>query len=136
MPTHSPDFKHFILSQYQPNSRSHGFNALSRFPGVGVSATTIENWYSSWDGTPQSLERKAGSGRPRVLTRAETAHQILSRVRAANRRHEAVHYTSIKPSIEAATGKSISLRTIQRYGREDAGIRDHRTKKRTVAERK
>lgn len=136
MPTHSSDFKHFILSQYQPNSRDHSFRALSRFPGVGVSATAIENWYSRWDGTPQSLERRGGSGRPRVLTRAEIAHQILPRVRAANRRHEAVHYTDLLPTVMKATGKTVSIETLRRYGRQDAGIRDHRTKKRTATERK
>jgi hypothetical protein len=64
------------------------------------------------------------------------AQQIARRVKAANRNHTAVHYTSLLPLVRAATDTTVSLRTIQRYGKEEAGIRDKRTKKRTQAERK
>lgn len=136
MPTHSPDFKHFILTQYRPHSPTQSFEALARTAGGGLSATTIARWYSRWDGTPSSLERAPVKGRPRVLTRTQLAQQIARRVKAANRNHTAVHYTSLLPLVRAATDTTVSLRTIQRYGKEEAGIRDKRTKKRTQAERK
>jgi transposase len=136
MPTYSSDLKHHILSQYRPYSPHHSFHALALSVGGGLSASTISDWYSRWDGTPQSLERKAGSGRPRIMTRAQMAQQILPRVRSANRRHEAVHYTTIKPAVERAIGKSISLRTIQRYGKKILHIKDKKTKKRTAVERR
>jgi hypothetical protein len=55
-------------------------------------------------------------------------------VRAANRQHSAIHYTTLLPLVEAATGVNLSVETLRRYGREEAGLKDKRTKKRTAAE--
>jgi len=56
-------------------------------------------------------------------------------VRRANRAHKAVHYAPLRAQLIAATRKQPSLRTVQRYGHDDA-IKKQRTKKRTANERK
>lgn len=110
--------KHHILTQYQPFSHIHSFHALARLYNVKGGASTIQKWHRRWDGTAQSLERLEGSGRPRLLSRIELTRHVAPRIRAANRRAEAVHYSTIHASVEAATGRHISQRTLRRYGQE------------------
>jgi hypothetical protein len=51
-----------------------------------------------------------------------------------NRKHEPVHYTQLRQTVEEKTGKKVSIRTIRRYGKEKLGARDKRTQKRTHEE--
>lgn len=129
-----PNFKQWILRQYKPDSRTQGSTALARFIGRKFASSTIRRWYGLWKGGEKSLERKKGSGRPRLLSREEATVHIGDRVRRANREHRAIHYTSLLPDVQRETGKKVSLRTLRRYGREVAGIRQRRTKKRKVDE--
>jgi hypothetical protein len=45
-----------------------------------------------------------------------------------------VHYTELLPSVRQKTGADVSLRSLQRYGKEQLRARDKKTKKRTSAE--
>ena len=53
---------------------------------------------------------------------------------AANRAHRAVHYTELLPEVRQKTGTEVSLRSLQRYGKEELGARDKHSKKRTADE--
>jgi hypothetical protein len=71
-------YKHFILTKYRPNCRGNGFEALAKQYGVkgGAAAAAIKYWYDRWDGTPTSLERKPGAGRPPILSSKEIQQHI------------------------------------------------------------
>jgi hypothetical protein len=59
----TPEFKHDILRQYLPSSRDNSFGALARRYNIKGGKGTIQRWYARWDGTPASLEQRAGAGR-------------------------------------------------------------------------
>lgn len=126
--------KHDILVHYL--SRSTGETASSILAAHGVSAAprTLWSWQQQWDGTPQSLQHKAVSGRPRTLSTQQVRRHIAAPIRNANRAHRAVRYTKLLPQVRRATGAELSLRTLQRYGKEEAGGQLTRGKKRTAEE--
>jgi transposase len=130
----SPDFKHHILTQYEANTRGYGFHALACRYGVSGGGQTIQYWYRAWDGSPASLQRKAIPGRPRLLTRAQVGRYIRTPIRRRNRSHLPVHYTELQDSIQRSTGKSISLPTIRRHGRQELQAQCKHTRKRTIQE--
>jgi transposase len=130
----SPGLKHRILSQYQPHCRGAGFGALAARYGVAGGERTVRRWFAAWDGTPRSLQRKSGSGRPRALSGAQATRYIYKPIQRKNRAHRAVHYTQLLPTVRAGTGKAISLRTVQRYGKNLYSAKNKRTEKRTAQE--
>jgi hypothetical protein len=137
MTNYPPQVKHRILTQYQPHCRGKGFKALAQQHGIQGGGRTIKYWYDRWDGTVASLERQpAGAGRPRILSSEEIKQHIGAQVKKKNRLPEPAHYTQLIYSVKEKTGKQVSLRTIQRYGKEEESIRDNRAIKRTREERK
>jgi transposase len=132
----SPAQKQHILSQYQAGVRGAGLGALARRYAVAGGKRTVQRWLSRWDGTPGSLVPRKSPGRPRLLSRAQVARHILAPIRAKNREARAVHYTELLPTVQAATGVRLSLRSVQRYGQRDLRCRDRRTQKKTKTERK
>jgi hypothetical protein len=94
----------------------------------------LRGWLQRWDGSDASLERKRGSGRARVLSTAEVSRHVRAPILAANRAHRAIHYTELLPVVRQKTGTAVSLRSLQRYGKEELGGRDKRSKKRTADE--
>lgn len=129
----SPELKQHILTQHRAGTGTQSLAALARSAGVGVSASTVLRWQRRWDGTVQSLQHRGGAGRPRLLSATQVRRHVTPRVRAANRRGAAMHYTTMLHSIRAATGKSPSLRTMQRYGKQEQ-VKQKRGKKRTAKE--
>lgn len=128
MTVFTPQLKHHILNQYQEGVRGCGFNALATRYAVGGGGTLIRSWYLRWDGTPESLQRKKGSGRKAPLTAAQIQRHIVTPVRAANRAHQAIHYPEIRRKIHTATGRCLPLRTVQRLGQQ-AACKRHTNKK-------
>lgn len=115
----TPQLKHHILSQYQSHSHQNSFETLATRYNVKGGGSTIRKWHNKWDGTPKSLERKKGSGRPRLLSRSQVWRYISQPIIKKNRQHRPIHYTQLLPSIQAKTNHpNISLRTIQREGNE------------------
>lgn len=132
----TPSQKHHILTQYQPRTHGHTFAALAQQYGVKGGKPTIHYWYKQWDGSPSSLHRKAVAGRPRLLTRSQTMNIITQPIQNKRRVHAPVLYTDILSSVQEKSGTMISLRSVQRYGKKEAGIKLKTTKKRTAAESK
>lgn len=131
----TPELKHHILQQYRPYTRDGSFEALARRFAVEGGRQTIQKWHSHWNGSAASLKHKQGAGRPRKLSGAQVTRHVKKRIVVANRRSEAVHYPSLLPSVQAATGSDLSLRTLRRYGKE-AGVKNKRTSKRKADESK
>jgi transposase len=95
---------------------------------------TLIRWHQRWDGTAASLKQQQRSGRPCTLTPAEVSRHIRAPILAANRAHRAIHYSDIWRQVETKTGKKITLRTVQRTGKETLAIKERTTRKRTQAE--
>lgn len=134
MPHLSAEAKHHILLEYSPNDCTRSFAALAQRHAIAGGSGTIARWHQQWNYTPGSLERKAGSGKVRVLSNVQISRHVRAPILAANRAHRAVHYTDLLPRVQAATGKQLSLRTLQRYGKEELGVRQKRGVKRTAEE--
>jgi transposase len=129
-----PEQKHSILLEYTPRSTTHSFAALAARHGVAGGGNTLQLWHQRWDGTVASLQHKPVSGRPRVLSRREVQQHVRTPILRANRAHKAVHYPALLAPLQQKTGKEVSLRTVQRYGKEELGARQRRGKKRTTEE--
>ena len=134
MQTYTPQHKHDILSHYRVGSRDASFRALARRFAVQGGDAVILRWYQRWDGTPQSLEHKRGAGRPRSLSKKEVQQHVRTPILRANRAHKAVHYPAVAEAVRQKTGREVSLRTVQRYGKEELGAKQRRGKKRTAEE--
>lgn len=130
----TPQQKHEILLEYQPNSRAHSFAALAARHHVSGGKEVVRRWYHQWDHTVKSLNEKHRSGRPRILTKAEVQHHIAIPIRSNNRSHKPIHYNKLQPVVTAKIGKNISVRTIQRYGKQQLKGRQEHGKKRTANE--
>jgi transposase len=134
MPLYTPEFKQLVLQHYSKGVAGSGFAAIAARFAVPGGATTVRSWHSRWDGSVASLQRKAGSGRPRILSDAEVKRHIVEPIRRSNRQRKPVHYQPVRARLIADTGKQPSERTVRRYGH-DAAVKNQRTKKRTAKER-
>lgn len=130
----TPEQKHSILLEYAPHSTSHSLAALAARHGVAGGKRVVLRWHQQWDGTPGSLQRKEGSGRPRALSRREVQQHVRTPILRANRSHKPVHYSKLLPGVRQRTGKELSARTLRRYGREELAATQRRGKKRTAEE--
>lgn len=135
MPHLSADAKQLILQQYCAGVRGSGFDALAARFHIRGGGAEVLRWHRRWNGTSQSLEEKARSGRPRILSSAQVKRHVAAAIRNRNRSARPVRYTELLPQVQAATGREMSLRTLQRYGHDEAGGRKAHGKKRTAEER-
>lgn len=135
MVKYTPAFKDRVLREYCVGNRDSSFRALARRFKIKGGMSVIQRWYRRWKGTPLSLGRKKGSGGKRVLTSNEVQRYILRPIERKNKKHQAVHYPELKEPLERAVGHSVSLRTIQRRGKEEASIHGQSTIARTDLER-
>lgn len=126
--------KAYIVSLYRPRNRAHSFSALALRFSVPGRSRTVQRWYNQYNGTIGSLLHKKGQGRPRILSRSQVSRYVLQPIRRKNRSHTAIHYTDLISGIHSSTRKKPSLRTIQRYGKEDVEVRAKRTKKISIDE--
>lgn len=126
--------KHDILIHCQSRGIGETDVSIARLHGASVTRQTIWRWRSRWDGTPQSLKHIDVSGRPHILTPTQIQRYISAPILAANREHRAINYSTLLRQIREKTGKSISLRTLQRIGKEQLEIKWKHTQIRTKDE--
>jgi hypothetical protein len=134
MPHLSAEAKHHILLEYAARDTTRSFAALARRHAVKGGSETMRQWYLRWDGTPASLRRKPGTGRARALSTAQVKQHVRAPILRSNLAYRTVKYTKLLPQVQASTGVDVSLRTLQRYGKEELGARSTRGKKRTADE--
>jgi transposase len=127
----SAETKHHILVEYIPHSSTHNLAVLAE--RHGVSLRTMKYWYSRWkdDKSIASLERQPVSDRHTILDEEEKEEHILTPIVEHSQQHSPIHYPDLLPSLIDSTGKKPSLRTIQRYGKEELGITNKHTITRT-----
>jgi len=134
MTKYPPSLKHSILLEYRAGDRTRSFRALARLYKIKGGESVVRNWYYRWKSTPESLERKPGSGGHAVLTPALVDKYIRKPVEKARDQHKAIEYRVLKEPLEKAVGHPMSLRTIQYYGKETVGILYQTTIPRTPQE--
>lgn len=132
----SADAKHHILLEYAAGDSTRSFAQLALRHGVKGGARVVRRWHRRWNGTPASLQRKKGSGKQRLLSKAQVTRLVRQPLLAANREHRAVHYTQLLPTVRQKSGKQIALRTLRDYGKRELGAKEKHTKKRTADESK
>ena len=128
-----PSLQQRILEEYRARARDKSFATLALRFGVPGGKRTVQRWYSRWDGTVASLCTRPRSGRPRALSAVQVARHITAPIRAANRAHRAIHYTTVFNRLPPAVRARVSLRTVQRVGKAQ-GAKRRRTIKRTDEE--
>jgi hypothetical protein len=133
-PHYSAEVKQEILSHYHKGQRGSGFAALARRFQVAGGGGTISRCFDQWDGTIASLQQPQGVGRPPILQPADIQQHIGTVVQSHNRHHQSIHYPDLLQPVRAATHTSLSLRTLQRYGKQTLHIKNKFTKKRTLRE--
>ena len=114
-------FKQKVLQQYKPGVLGCGAKAVAKRFDLPDHKLVLR-WHAVWDGTKESLERKAGAGRKRKLTHEESTTHIKEFVIKRNKDGIPTSYKEVEEEVEAKTGKEISLRTVQRLGREEHNI--------------
>lgn len=134
MKQYSATTKHHILLEYIPRSPNYSFTALATRHHINGGAETIRKWHQRWNGTIESLKRKSVTGRPRVLSKAQVRRHIATPIRNANRAHRPTPYTKLLTQVQRVTHKDVSLRSVQRYGKNELGARSVHGKKRTAEE--
>ena len=111
---YEPSFKKRVIDFYlrnQPNISFRYVADLFQIPGGHV---TVKRWCDRYDGTSLSLQHHHRSH----------CHNRLSRP---------INYAKLVESVREETNTNLSLRTIQRYGKQNA-IRHKRTIKRSHKE--
>lgn len=127
--------KHDILIHVRDRRGGEQPEEIAARHGVAASRRTVYSWLQQWDGTPRSLERKAGSGKQRMLSSRQVQQYVRPLILRANRAHKAVHYSQLLHSVRQKSSTELSLRTLQRYGHDELHGRQTRGKKRTAEER-
>lgn len=130
----SAEAKHHILLEYAAHDSSRSFAALACRHNIKGGREAVRQWHLRWDGTAASLERKAGTGKARILSREQVQQYVRTPILRANRAHRSIHYPTVAEQLRSATGVNVSDRTVRRYGNEEVGARTTRGKKRTTEE--
>jgi hypothetical protein len=130
----TPEQKHSILTHYAARREGETLARILALHDVVASRQAVALWRQQWDGTIASLQRKPVAGRPRILTPAEVRRHVAAPIRNANRAAREVRYTKLLPQVRAATGKSMSVRTLRNYGETELNAKQHKGKKRTAEE--
>lgn len=134
MTKYTPNFKHKILMEYRRGDRGASFSVLARRHKIKGGKKAIQYWYSQWKGTPNSLERRKGSGRKFILTPSQVDQYINKPILKKNKKHQAVSYPELMDTLHENSPSNISLRTVQRYGKQWVGIQCKTTIPRTLDE--
>ena len=130
----TPQLNHHILTQYSPHNHAHSFSTLANAYNVSGGESAIRKWHYKWNGTPQSLERKKGSGRPRIMGKKQVHQYIRMPIQNKRRHHLPVHCPELHANLVQKTGLQISSRSIRRYARRDGKAKLIHTHKKTKHE--
>lgn len=130
----TPEQKHSILTHWSARRTGETLNQILALHDVTASRQAVVQWQRQWDGTVVSLQQKQKTGRPHKLSKAQISRHIAAPIRNANRASRPITYPKLLLQVQAATDTEISLRTIQRYGKEELGVKSKKGVKRTSDE--
>lgn len=124
---YSADTKHNILREYKPGVRGCGFRALAAKHHITHGLSTLQYWYSIWDGTRNSLQKHTTSHKCRRLAPQHVQQHIRDYVETMNKQGDQVIYADVKEHVEENTGEPIAYSTLARYGYNEAHVSYKRT---------
>lgn len=116
-------FEHNVLQGYRPGIYGSGLKSLAKKFQIKDGHKLIQRWYRQWNGTVESLNPKAKGSRPRTLTENEMKHNVSDFVSMMNEEFKPVNYRMVQTHIVESLNKKVPLSTIQRYGREEYGLK-------------
>jgi hypothetical protein len=70
------------------------------------------------------------------MTKNEVKHYVLGFVNKMNNQFKPVNYPMVQSNVESLLNKKVPLSTIQRYGREECGLRWRKTHELTLRDSK
>ncbi len=119
MTKYSSAYKERVVREYQKGVRGRGFAALSKRFKIPKS---VIDWWKKWIQAGQTIEAFAdevGGDRKSVLGKREIHLGFVSH---KNAKGEAVDYPDVHAYVVNCTQKDISIRSVQRIGKEEMGI--------------
>ena len=129
-------FKHNVLQEYRHGIYGCEFRSLAKRFKIKGGHKLIMSWYARWNGTVESLEPKWAGDRPRTMTKDQVTDYILNFVDEMNMLYKPVNYKMIKECIESSFNRQFPLKTTQRYGKQDCGIKNKTAKELTTRDSK
>jgi transposase-like protein len=127
------EFKRSVLSEYLPGVKGAGFAALAKRFHVKGGAMLVRSWWIAQKRN-ESLTKRTRPHRAGKLSPAEIGAYIREFVTAKNQSKVAVDYGDVQAHVKKKTGKDISLRTIQRLGRQKANLTWKQTSRSLISE--
>jgi len=119
-------FKQRVVEAYRGGMHGGSARAIAKHYELPCHKL-VTQWHAAFHGTSQSLEKKCAGGRKRKLEDEEAQTHVKEFIENANKRGKAVSYADVHREVKQQTGKTMSLRTIQRVGRRDFNITDKMT---------
>ena len=133
---YSKDFKERVVKYYHDHRSSFSFTDVAKLFGVAGGRMTVSRWYKQFLSYKKQVKTKERTGRPTLWSRAQMNKFITRKIKSKNRLHEPIHYTTLQQEMKEESEGKLSLRTIQRYGKEKLGIKNKPTITRTAQEYK
>lgn len=134
--TYPSAFRERVASYYHAHLASTSLRSVSRLFDLKGTGNTVKRWYHIWLKKNHEIKNKPKKGRTPILTRSQIDKYIARPIKEKNKKAEPVNYRMLLPQVRAKTKTQISLRTLQKYGKEKKGIKWKTVKKRTYHERR
>jgi transposase len=114
---YSEEFMRMIARKYSPNKRGSGYQAIANLYEL-PSPNLVKYWVEKYKETKGEMKNRAGGNRKRKLDDEECEEHVRKFVVQNNRDGIAVTYKDVQNNVKKRTRKDVSLRTVQRYGKE------------------
>jgi transposase len=126
-------FKQRVVEYYLQNQPNLSFRYVANIFQIKGGHATVKRWFDRYNGTVSSLQQRYRSGRPPILNKQKINQYITEPIRSYNRRSHTIDYRQITNYVRQKTNINVSLRTVERYGK-NAGIKPMKSIKRTYTE--
>jgi len=127
---YSLEYKQRVVEYYYTHRPRPSLAAVARTFHIKGGSKTV----CSWIHRRAELETRPRQGRPTALSRVEIGRYVKKPIRENNRKHEPNFYSNILSDIHTKIHKNISIRTLQRYGKQRSGIKKKKALRRTADE--
>jgi hypothetical protein len=115
---YSDDVKKLILNEYKSSKRKTSLRQLEKHYKIGCgNGATIRYWLLQSKHNKSKLKVKENKKRPRILTKHEINIYVKQKIDKCNVNSEPINYVSLYRELPTKIKRKISLRSIQRYGK-------------------
>jgi transposase len=132
---YSPQLKQLVVDKFLSSQPKKSFRKIEREFEVGNgNGKTVGRWVKQYNGNIFSLMPIEHKGRPTNLTKHQVNFHIKNKIDKKNKRARPINYSTLYDSLPKKIRKQISLRQVQRIGRETLKGRKQKCVKRTLDE--